>query len=131
LESHFTNDVRNEGDSMTIFRVERYVVKPEKSGEYHAIIKRFTAYIKKNKEKCKELKSWKLFSQMLGNNVGEFMEMWELDSLADYEKLMNRIMQDKEFQTVASEFYKDCLMPATYSVNIWSQLEKLSTLATT
>ena len=50
---------------------------------------------------------------MIGDNVNEFIEMWELESLADYEKLMNRIMQDKEFQTVASRFYKDCLVPAT------------------
>jgi len=114
--------VRSGGDGMTVFRVERYFIKPEKSEEYHAIIKKWTAYIKKNKEKCRELKSWKLFSQTIGDNVGEFVEMWELESLADCEKLVNKMMQDKEFQAVASQFYKDCLVPATYSVNIWNSI---------
>lgn len=107
---------------MTIFKVETYVIKPEKGEEYHAIIKKWTAYIKKNKEKCKELKSWKLFSQMIGDNIGSYIEMWELESLADYEKLMNRIMQDKEFRAMSSPFSKDCLVPATYSVSIWNSV---------
>jgi hypothetical protein len=107
---------------MTIFKVETYVIKPEKGEEYHAIIKKWTAYMKKNKEKCKELKSWKLFSRMIGDNIGGFIEMWELESLADYEKLMKKIMQDKEFRAMSSPFSKDCLVPATYSVNIWNSV---------
>jgi hypothetical protein len=67
-------------------------------------------------------RSWKLFSQRIGDNVGGLIEMWELENLADYEKLMNRIIQDKEFQTVASQFYKDCVVPATYSINIWDSI---------
>jgi hypothetical protein len=113
---------RKGGDRMTVFKVETYVIRPEKREEYMAIIKKWTAYIKKNKEKCKELKSWKLFSRMIGDNIGGYIEMWELESLADYEKLMNRIMQDKEFQTMASPFSKDCLVAATYSVNIWNSI---------
>jgi len=107
---------------MTVFKVERYVVKPEKRKEYMAIIKKWDAYIKKNKEKCKELKSWKLFSQCIGDNIGEYVEMWELENLADYEKLMNRITHDEEFQTIVSPFYKNCLVPATYKVNIWNSI---------
>lgn len=107
---------------MTIFKVESYVIKPERSEEYHAIVKEWTAYMKKNKEKCKELKSWKLFSKMIGDNVSACIEMWELESLADYEKLMNRIMQDKEFQAMSLPFSRDCLVPATYSVEIWNSI---------
>jgi hypothetical protein len=114
--------VEKGGDRMTVFKVERYVIKPEKIEEYMAIIKKWEAYIRKNKEKCKELKSWKLFCQMIGDNIGGYIEMWELESLADYEKLMNRIMQDKEFQTMSSPFSRDCLVPATYSVNIWNSV---------
>ncbi len=34
---------------MTVFRVEKYVVKPEKHEEYIAIMKKWADYIKKNK----------------------------------------------------------------------------------
>jgi hypothetical protein len=49
---------------MTVFKVETYVVKPEKHKEYLTLVKEWVAYIE-NKEKCKELKSWKLFSQTI------------------------------------------------------------------
>lgn len=107
---------------MTVFKVEEYAIKPEKSEEFHAIIKKWTTYVKKNKEKCKELKSWKLFSPMIGDNIGGFIEMWELESLADYEKLMNRIMQDKGFQALALSFFKDCVVPGTYSASVWNSV---------
>jgi hypothetical protein len=107
---------------MSIFKVERYLVRPERSANYHQVIEKWKAYIKKNKEECRELKSWRLFSEVIGGNVNGFIEMWEFESLADYEKVMNRIMQDKEFQTLAQMFYKECLLPATYSVSIWNSL---------
>jgi hypothetical protein len=107
---------------MSIFKVERYLVRPERSADYHQIIKKWKAYTKKNKEKCRGLKSWKLFSEVIGENVDGFIEMWEFKSLADYEKVMNRIMQDKEFQTLAQTFYKECMLPATYSVSIWDSV---------
>jgi hypothetical protein len=107
---------------MTIFKVETYVIKPEKGEEYHTIVKKWSAYMKKNKEKCKELKSWRLFSQTIGDNIGAYIEMWEIESLADYEKLMNRIMRDEEFLTLSRPFFRDCLVPGTYSVSIWNSV---------
>jgi hypothetical protein len=103
---------------MTVFKVETYVVKPEKQEEYMALVEKWVAYIK-NKEKCKELKSWKLFSQTIVGTMGLYIEMGEFESLADYEKMMNRIIQDKEFQTTFLPFY-DCLVPATDSIDIWN-----------
>ena len=76
---------------MTLFKVETYVIRPEKQEEYRAVMKKWAAYIKKNEEKCKELKSWKLFSQMTGNNSGGYVELAEFESLADCEKFMHRI----------------------------------------
>jgi hypothetical protein len=103
---------------MTIFKVETYVVKPEKQEEYMALVEKWVRYIK-NKEKCKELKSWKLFSQTIVGTSGLYMEMGEFESLADYEKMMNRIMQDKELQTIFASFY-DCVVPATDTISIWN-----------
>jgi len=80
---------------MTIFRVETYVIKPEKQEEYMAIMKKWVAYIKKNKEKCQELKSWRLFSQMIGGNSVGYVEMGEFESLADFEKFMHRTFHEQ------------------------------------
>lgn len=104
---------------MTVFRVETYVIKPEKQKEYTAIMKKWAAYIKKNKRKCKELKSWKLFSQMIGGNSGGYIEMGEFESLADLEKFMNRTFHGQEelITTIVSEF-TNCVVPSTYSVSI-------------
>ena len=107
---------------MTVFKVETYVIKPEKQEEYMAIIKKWVAYVKKNKEKCKELKSWRLFAQMLGGNSGGYVEMGEFDSLADFEKIMNRIEQDKEFITTIMSPFMSCIVPGTYSMNIWNSV---------
>src|SRR3990170_7192714 len=103
---------------MTVFEVGTYVIKPEKREEYMAIIKKWAAYIKKNREKCKELKSWKLFAQMLGGNSGGYVEMGEFESLADFEKFINRIEQDKELNTTIMSGFMNCIVPGTYSMNI-------------
>lgn len=103
---------------MAVVRIETYLIKPETRDEYMALMKKWEAYIEKNKEECKELKSWKLFCHMMGGSSYGYVEMWELDSLADYERLMHRIMKDKEFQSIISPFFRDCLVPVTYSANI-------------
>src|SRR4030042_6899366 len=102
---------------MTVFRVEKYVVRPEKHEVYVAIMKKWADYVKKSKEKCKELRSWKLFSQAIGGNVGEYIEMWELESLADYEKFMHKTFHggDESIAKIVSGF-TTCTMPGTNSV---------------
>ena len=106
---------------MTIFKVETYVIKPEKQEEYMALVKKWGAYIK-NKEKCKELKSWKLFSQAIGGNTGAYVEMGEFENLANFEKLMDRIEQDKEFIETIMSSWMSCVVPGTYSMSIWKSV---------
>ncbi len=108
---------------MTVFRVEKYVVRPEKQDEYVAIMKKWADYIKKNKEKGKELKSWKLFSQAIGSNVGEYIEMWELESLAGYEEFMHKTFHggDESIAKIVSGF-TTCTVPGTNSVSIWNSV---------
>jgi hypothetical protein len=108
---------------MTVFRVEKYVVRPEKQAEYVAIMKKWADYINRNKEKCKELRSWKLFSQAIGGNVGEYIEMWELESLADYEKFMHKTFHggDESISKIVSGF-TTCTVPGTNSVSIWNSV---------
>jgi hypothetical protein len=108
---------------MTIFRIEKYIVRPEKHEEYVAIMKKWADYVMKNKEKCKELRSWKLFSQTIGGNVGEYIEMWELESLADYEKFMHKTFHggDESVAKIVSGF-TTCTVPGSNSVSIWNSV---------
>jgi YesN/AraC family two-component response regulator len=108
---------------MTVFHVETYVIKPEKHEEYMAIMKKWSAYIKKNKKKCKELKSWRLFSQTIGGNSGGYVEMGEYDSLADFEKFMHRTFHGNEetIKKIVSGF-TNCIVPGTYSTKIWNSV---------
>jgi hypothetical protein len=114
---------RKESEKMAVFKVEAYVAKPEKHEEYMAIMKKWAAYIRKNKEKCKELKSWNLLSQMTGGNSGGYVEMSEFESLADYEEFMHRVFHgnDKLITAIVSGFTV-CVVPGTYSMNIWNSV---------
>jgi YesN/AraC family two-component response regulator len=108
---------------MTLFQVETYVIKPEKQQEYRAIVKKWAAYIKENKEKCKEMKSWKLFSQMTGGSAGGYVEMGEFESLADYEKFTHRTFHGHDkFITAIVLGFTACVVPGTYSMNIWNSV---------
>jgi hypothetical protein len=108
------------GERTTVFVVETYVVKPDKLGEYAELAKKYVEWTKKRADLFKEVKSWKLFAHLYGGISGGYVEMWEFENLMDYEKAMNRLMQDKEFMT---EFYTKVMammVPATYSVNVWN-----------
>jgi len=99
---------------MAAFKVETYVIKPEKQEEHMALVKKFVALKEKNPQKSKELKSWKLFAQKFGgNNCGGYVEMSEFENLADVEKFSNRMMQDKEFMTTIVSSFISCTVPAS------------------
>ena len=108
---------------MAVFKVETYVVRPEKHVEYMSAMKKWTEYIKKNKQKCKELKSWRLFSQMFGGTAGGYVEIAEFESLADLEKFLHRIFHgnEKSIAEIVAGFTSS-VVPGTYSVNVWSSV---------
>jgi hypothetical protein len=100
--------------------VETYVVKPDKLGEYVELAKKYVEWRRKHVGLFKGVKSWKLFTHLYGDTSGGYVEMWELDNLTDYEEAVNRLMQDKEFMTEFNTKVMAMMVPATYSVNVWS-----------
>jgi hypothetical protein len=104
---------------MTIFVVERYVVKPDKLGEFKALIKKFDAMVKKRPGLLKEMKSYKVFSDLFGGNWGGGAWMTEVESLADFEKAFKRVMADKEYTTMMAE-WNALIVPGTYSISVWT-----------
>jgi len=104
---------------MTIFLVETYVVKSDKQKEFVSLWKRLITYMRENSEKFKAVKSVKLFAQMFGGTFGGYVEMLEVDSLADFDKWWMRILKDKEYMEIHQEFML-LIDPATLSVNVWN-----------
>jgi len=107
---------------MAVFLVETYVIKPEKQADFPAHVKKFLAWKEKRTELFKEAKSFKMFAQMFGGNMGGYVEMFEFENLADLEKCFNRVMQDKEFMTTISSEFATFVVPATDSINIWNSV---------
>lgn len=108
---------------MAVFKVETYVIKPEKQVEYMAVMKKWAAYIKKNKQKCKELKSWRLYCQMFGGTADGYVEIAEFESLADMEKFIHKVFhgQEKSIAEIVSGFTSS-VVPGKYSVNVWNSV---------
>jgi hypothetical protein len=103
---------------MTIFLVITYVVKPDKLGEYAAWVKKWAAWAKERPDLYKEFKSGRLFRHRIGN-FGGFVEMWEMESLADVEKWTNRASADKDRMTKIMPEFMTLIVPGTMTVNIW------------
>ena len=107
---------------MTVWMVDSYVVKPDKLGEFTALLKKLEVFIKKRKDLFKEAKSHKFFSQLLGGTWGGYVEMYEFENLADFEKCFGRVMHDKEFMTKIYAEFSSCVVPGSESANIWNSV---------
>ena len=106
---------------MTIFSVETLIVKPDKLGEFTAVLKKYEKWMKKHPELSKEIKSVKVFSHMLGGNWGGYVYMTEYENLADFEKSMNKSMKSDFMTTIYPEF-ASLIVPGSYSTNIWNSV---------
>jgi len=106
---------------MTIFYVETYTVKPDKLVENIERYKKWETWWKNHPEVCKEIKSNKLFSHMVGGNYGEYVEMTEFENLTDLERFYSKFMKSDFMATIYPEFLSH-LVPGKYSTNIWSSV---------
>ena len=78
---------------MTIFMVETYVIKPGKLADFTAYKKKVSSWKENHPELFKPVKSYRMFAQVLGDNWGGYVEMWEFQNMADCETWMNIMMQ--------------------------------------
>jgi len=106
---------------MAVFRVETYVVKPEKQEQFMQLGDRFLKYVKENPETFKEVKSVKLFSHMFGGTYGAYVEMWEYDNLTEYAKSWAKLESDKGFRKLVQDLMP-LIDPATLSINVWKSV---------
>jgi len=104
---------------MSVFVVDTHVVKPEKQEEYVSLMQRLRKYMKEKPETFRELKSIKLFTQTFGGVYGAYVELVEYNSLADYEKLISRILKDEGFMKLFQEIML-LMESGTFSLNVWN-----------
>jgi len=104
---------------MSVFIVDMHVVKPEKQLEYKSLMQRLHEYMKEKPETFKELKSWKVFAQTFGGIAGGYVQLWEYDNMADIEKSLTAMFNDKGFMEIKQEFDR-LIEPATHSWNVWN-----------
>jgi hypothetical protein len=50
-------------------------VKTDKLDEFGELVKKWSKWVKKHPDLHKGVKSWKVFSQTIGGNVGGYVEM--------------------------------------------------------
>jgi hypothetical protein len=88
--------------------------------EWEAFGKKWTEFTKKRSDLLKDVKSWRLFANVLGGPMGGYVEMWEFENLATAEKVMGKMMQDKEFVTEIYASFIALTVPGTHSMSIWN-----------
>jgi len=103
----------------SIFWVNQSVLKPEKMGEYAAYLKKYEAWTQGQPELFKEVKSVKLFNQVIGSSVGSYLELWEFESLADMERWLGKYSLNKE-AAVWHQQWMAMIVPETWSSSIWT-----------
>jgi len=104
---------------MGVVIVNTWVVQPQKQAEFPQLWKRYLKYVRENPEKFRELKSIKLFTQTFGGVYGAYVELVEYNSLADYEKLISRILKDEGFMKLFQEIML-LMESGTFSLNVWN-----------
>jgi hypothetical protein len=104
---------------LTVFWVDSYVIKADKLDEYTKVFKKLKTWMEKQPELAKELKSWKVFSHMLGGKWGGYVEMLEFESLAEFEKWMSKLMQSDFMKTFYPEI-QSLAVPGSESLEIWN-----------
>lgn len=104
---------------MAVFYVEKWIVKPDKLGEHTAFMKKNETWLKKHAELFKELKSYKVFTHMLGGYWGGYVHMMEFENLADFEKFWNKVMKT-DFMTTLYPEWASLVVAGTDSIEIWN-----------
>jgi hypothetical protein len=110
---------------LSIFRVENYVIKPERKDEFTIALNEYLRYRDTHPDLFKGLKSWKIMRQEYGAHTGMYMEIAEFDNLAELETTVNRVHQDKEMKKIIRPFY-ELIDPTTLSDSIWSPVSAQS-----
>jgi len=108
---------------MSVFLVSTGDEKLDKSAEVAVFMKKYLAWMKERPDLFKEVKSYKLFRNMVGGNYGGWVEMIEFESLADLEKWYKRYISDKEHLTKIWPEFTSLVVPGTYKSSVMTSVQ--------
>jgi len=77
---------------------------------------------KKNPKLFQGLISWILFKQVYGGTADMYVEMWEYASLADMEKISDRIFAHEKMKKISQGFHQ-LIESTSFSTSIWYPIE--------
>jgi len=78
--------------------------------------------MKENKEKLKEMKSWKLYTQTFGTVSGAYVEQIEFENLGEFERFNARMLKDKEYMKLYQEAMA-LIETTTFSMSAWEPVK--------
>ncbi len=102
---------------MSVIFAETYSVSFEKMDQLASLLTKATNTIRENPDKFRGLKSYQVFSQMVGR-FGSYVEMWEFESMNDIDAMFQTMFADEEFKKFPQEFFP-LVDPGSYSTQIW------------
>jgi hypothetical protein len=70
----------------TVYWACTYSVKHDKREEFLSAMKRMKEHIARNRQEFREIKSWRLLTQIYGGTYLSFIDIWEYDSMAACDK---------------------------------------------
>ncbi len=97
---------------------------PDKAAEIQGHFKKSKDFMEKHPELLGELKSQKIITQVMGGEVGTFMEILEFDSLTEIDKFVARVMQNEEFAAIHKEA-QSWFVPGTHKLTLWNLVDVL------
>jgi len=104
---------------MSVLVVETYVVRAERLDDYDPALREFLDFKERNHELFRGLISWHLWRQEYGGVSDMYVEMWEYESLAEMERVSDRIFADEGMKKIGRGFHQ-LIEPASFSAAIWS-----------
>ena len=103
---------------MGVLVVETYVVRAEKLDDYDPALSEFLDFKDHHPDLFAGLISWHLWKQEYVVISDLYVEMWEYESLAEMERLSDRIFADEGMKKIGRNFHQ-LIEPASFSSAIW------------
>jgi hypothetical protein len=99
---------------MVFVNIGTYSVSLDRNEEFFALYKRISEHMKENAQRFKHIKSHRLFKRSFGGTFGEFVDLWEFESWAEYQEYEKTYETDKVWGELWAEFMR-LVEPSTHS----------------
>jgi hypothetical protein len=103
---------------MSVLVVETYVVRVEKLDDFDPALAEFRDFKDRHPDLFAGVISWHLWKQEYGGISDLYIETWEYESLAEMERVSDRIFADEGMKKIGRNFHQ-LIEPTSFSAAIW------------